>query len=212
MPLQGSGAISLLDIATEFGGTSPHALTEYYRGGGLVPNIPVNNNVPTSGTISLTNFYNASASGGSIVTPLPGQGSYTSSDEANSFMYIIFNTNGQIAVQDTGSVYGYAIIGNWFTPTTTNIGNSYWVRVILNSTSGSSDSGGNITDWPLKPATSGTGSWLQISTNRTFGVNCTSTSLTRNRTANFTIQIASDSGGTNIVTSGTFEMSALSSP
>lgn len=211
MALQTSGAISLLNIATEFGGTAPHSLSEYYRGGGLVPNTPANTNVPTSGVISLSNFYGASASSGSIVNPLPGQGTYTTSDETISYMQVRFTTNGLVYIEDTGTVYGAMLAGNWFTPATTNIGNSYWIRVILNSTSGSSDSGSNVTGWPLKPATSGTGSWLQISTDRTFGVNCTSTSLTRNRTANFTIQIASDSGGTNIVTSGTYTMSASSS-
>jgi hypothetical protein len=30
MALQSSGAISLNDIATEFGGTTPHSLSEYY--------------------------------------------------------------------------------------------------------------------------------------------------------------------------------------
>lgn len=33
MPLQGSGSISISEIATEFGGTAPHALSEYYRDG-----------------------------------------------------------------------------------------------------------------------------------------------------------------------------------
>jgi len=44
-------------IATEFGGTVPHALNEYYRGGGLVPNTPTNAAIPTSGTIAMDNFY-----------------------------------------------------------------------------------------------------------------------------------------------------------
>ena len=33
MPLQSSGAISISQIATEFGGTAPHSLSEYYRNG-----------------------------------------------------------------------------------------------------------------------------------------------------------------------------------
>ena len=51
MALQTSGAISLNDIAGEFGGSVPHSITEYYRGGGLVPNSSANNSIPTSGTI-----------------------------------------------------------------------------------------------------------------------------------------------------------------
>ena len=57
MGLQSSGAISINDVAGEFGGSTPHSLSEYYRNGG---NVTSNNtNVPTSGTISLNQFYGA---------------------------------------------------------------------------------------------------------------------------------------------------------
>jgi hypothetical protein len=62
MPLPASGTISLNDLQNEFGGSNPIAITEYYRGPpGLVPDIPANSSVPTSGQISLSNFYNATA-------------------------------------------------------------------------------------------------------------------------------------------------------
>jgi hypothetical protein len=57
MPLPLSGVISLTDIQTEFGGTNPIELNEYYRGGAFVPNSAPNASIPTSGTISLSNFY-----------------------------------------------------------------------------------------------------------------------------------------------------------
>lgn len=58
MALQSSGPISLLNIQTEFGGTSPISVSEYYRGGGLVPNgAPQNANIATSGAISIGSFY-----------------------------------------------------------------------------------------------------------------------------------------------------------
>jgi hypothetical protein len=58
MPIPGPGtAISMTTIATEFGGTVPHSLSEYYRGGGLVPNTPGNSAIPTSGQIAMGNFY-----------------------------------------------------------------------------------------------------------------------------------------------------------
>lgn len=57
MALQGSGQIKLTELATEFGGTAPYSLKAYYRGGGRVPTN--NTNVPASGAIGLTNFYNA---------------------------------------------------------------------------------------------------------------------------------------------------------
>lgn len=37
MALQTSGAISLLNLQNEFGGSNPISISEYYRGGGLVP-------------------------------------------------------------------------------------------------------------------------------------------------------------------------------
>lgn len=52
-----SGAISLSDFATEFGGTAPHSMSEYYRDGG---NVPSNNtNVPTSGLFRFSNMRGA---------------------------------------------------------------------------------------------------------------------------------------------------------
>ena len=58
MAIPGPGtAISMNTIATEFGGTVPHSLSEYYRGGGLVPNSPTNLGIPTSGQIAIGDFY-----------------------------------------------------------------------------------------------------------------------------------------------------------
>ena len=60
MAIPGPGvAISMNTIAAEFGGTVPHSLSEYYRGGGLVPNVPANLAIPTSGQIAMSNFYGA---------------------------------------------------------------------------------------------------------------------------------------------------------
>lgn len=50
MPLPESGQLSLADIAAEFGGDAPHALSEYYG---------VSNGIPESGLISLSDFYGA---------------------------------------------------------------------------------------------------------------------------------------------------------
>jgi len=59
MALQSTGPIGIQDIATEFGGTAPHELSEYYRGGGRVPETSLNAAVAASGTISLGQFYGA---------------------------------------------------------------------------------------------------------------------------------------------------------
>lgn len=60
MTLPASGAISLNNIQTEFGGANPIGLNEYYKGGSYV-NAGVSASIPTSGTISIGNFYGASA-------------------------------------------------------------------------------------------------------------------------------------------------------
>lgn len=59
MALQTSGAISLDDIQTEFGGSNPISLSEYYGAAA---------GIPASGTISLSDFYGASASQFKIIT------------------------------------------------------------------------------------------------------------------------------------------------
>jgi hypothetical protein len=61
MAVTGSAPISITNLVTEFGGSAPHSLTEYYRGGSLVPDTAFNASVPTSGAISLTNFYGSSS-------------------------------------------------------------------------------------------------------------------------------------------------------
>jgi hypothetical protein len=57
MALPSSGVLTLDDIQTEFGGTNPISLSEYYRGGGLVPDSALNAAIPTSGAISVSDFY-----------------------------------------------------------------------------------------------------------------------------------------------------------
>lgn len=59
MTLPTSGVISLGAIQNEFAGPYPISLSQYYAGGGLVPTdiTGTNGAVPSSGTISLSNFY-----------------------------------------------------------------------------------------------------------------------------------------------------------
>lgn len=61
MAIPGSGTVTLAMLQTEFGGANPIGLNEYYRGGTYVPNTGTNAAVPTSGAISLSNFYGAAA-------------------------------------------------------------------------------------------------------------------------------------------------------
>ena len=61
MALQSSGEISLGDLQGEFGGSNPIAISEYYRGGLLVPDTVANADIPLTGLIAFSDFYEASS-------------------------------------------------------------------------------------------------------------------------------------------------------
>ena len=62
MTLPSSGPLSLSDIQGEFGGSNPIGMNEYYAGGGLVPSGTTGTYgaVPSSGALSIQNFYGTS--------------------------------------------------------------------------------------------------------------------------------------------------------
>jgi hypothetical protein len=61
MTLQTSGPISINDLKTQFGGNTSPSLEDYYAGGTFVPSgtTGVSGAIPTSGPLSLFNFYGA---------------------------------------------------------------------------------------------------------------------------------------------------------
>lgn len=63
MALPASGPLALTDIQTEFGGSNPIGLSEYYAGGSYVSSSTTGTNgaVPSSGAISIWNFYGTTA-------------------------------------------------------------------------------------------------------------------------------------------------------
>ena len=62
MALPDSGQISVSQLRTNFGGTTPDGLSEYYRGGGNVDDNASNSSVPQSGEVSLSDFYSSASS------------------------------------------------------------------------------------------------------------------------------------------------------
>lgn len=60
MPLHTSGSMSLNQIRGEFGGSGQLRLSQFYRGGGRVPNSPKNYSISTGGRIAHSMFYGAS--------------------------------------------------------------------------------------------------------------------------------------------------------
>jgi len=94
MPIPGPGpAISMTTIATEFGGSVPHSLSEYYRGGGLVPNTPTNAAIPTSGTISMSNFYGSA-----------NRVAYTLTISGNTYNYDVYANRGPSYVSGASDI------------------------------------------------------------------------------------------------------------
>ena len=56
--LPDTGPISLGQLQTEFGGSDPTGMSEYYRGGNEVPDTGATLNIPTTGNpLSLSDFY-----------------------------------------------------------------------------------------------------------------------------------------------------------
>lgn len=178
MPLPSSGPLSLNDIQTEFGGTNPISLSEYYAGGANVPagTTGTYGAVPSSGAISIRNFYGTSKATFRLDT-----NTYTDTtfDPGTAGVTLAINSNGTLVV--TGTNAGTLDSYNWITPTTGST--SYYVRATL---IGGSFSSGT------------TGTWLALTSNRTWTV---TQSGAGTKTANATFEIASDSGGTNIVAS-----------
>ena len=94
MALPSSGPLSLLDIAGEFGGSTPHGLSEYYAAA---------SGVPSSGTISIGNFYGKSAvTGDGGEKYVPGDG----------YTYHVYNVPGWFIWNGpTSTRLDYLIIG-----------------------------------------------------------------------------------------------------
>ena len=100
--------ISLGQIQGEFGGDAPIYLSEYYRGGAYTTNN--NTNVPTGGTIALSNFYSAYLA---ILVTM-----YYSRD-ANLTNYFDLSASGFPTVSLTAPSNGSFEIGSYIAPNVT---------------------------------------------------------------------------------------------
>jgi len=138
MAVTSSAPISITDLVTEFGGSAPHSLTEYYRGGSLVPNNSANQNVPTSGAISLTNFYGAT---NTITTDnytlTTGIGFYGLGLTAYGFNSLDFSVYGSITPATIGftgfnvTVRSVSVAGTLRFRVSGSVGNSGWTSMTV---------------------------------------------------------------------------------
>jgi len=145
MAVTSSAPIDIGDLVTEFGGDAPHSLTEYYRGGSLVPNTTANNSVPTSGAISLTDFFGASATTGTDDRTLTiGSGTFggfiagygfasAAASIGSGFGSISSNTIEFSGFNVTIEAV-YFLINQIYFRASTNPGNSGWTSMTVGST------------------------------------------------------------------------------
>lgn len=206
MTLPASGAISFSQIATEYGGITPHAINEYYRGGVNVPSYTGDaggNNgnaaIPTSGQISMDQFYN----GFKAATISIPTGTFHSTrlhtaipTTQSSSVTIGFGLTGLLTVSLGGQAGPSGNINlntanAWGRPTAVSPGYSalYWVRATL--LSGSAVFSGTMNTW-LQMNT--LRSWVPVSRREVDGVG--------NFTNTVRFQISTNSAGTAIVATG----------
>jgi hypothetical protein len=104
---------------------------------------------------------------------------------------VVFSVNSNGTVLATGDTTGTLASYNWLTPTTGST--TYYVRATL--TSGTFSSGT-------------TGTWLALTSNRSWVTLFTSNSP-GNKMTTATFEIATDSGGTNVVVSASISLEAF---
>ena len=139
MALQSSGPISLSDIQTEFGGSNPISLSEYYG---------VATGVPASGTISMDDFYGTSAGSsyaGNTFTLTVGQndvktplnfgyvrGAYGSISNTGSFLDIYGTNTHQVdQLSSSSSATTFEITGS------ATVTNDTWTSITFQTSGGS---------------------------------------------------------------------------
>ena len=107
MPLQTSGAISLANIQAEFGGSNPISLSEYYGAA---------SGIPSSGAISLGNFYGKSAyTAISNVSASPNP----SYNQASSSSFVTVTASSTATASNGTGSYTYS--WSYVNGTTTNV-------------------------------------------------------------------------------------------
>jgi hypothetical protein len=104
-----SGVISINSLVGEYGGSTPHSMNEYYKGGSLVLNHSNNANVPTSGTIQLDDFYGQNNS-----PPLDATIAGTAGES------VVSGKNFSSSERGVGDGQTTQIIGSWSDQTFTN--------------------------------------------------------------------------------------------
>lgn len=139
----------------------------------------------SAGAISMSEFYSKRKTSPFTVSLASLNGASFTAAGYYVQIYLLFYTNGEYTV----TADGYYSTGNWGTPATAGIGSSYWVRFTR-----------TVNAFPPSTADPSTG-WLQLSANR--GVAVYNGNNGGVATGVYTIEISTNSGGTNIIATAT---------
>lgn len=214
LPTSPGTKLSIGDIATEFGGASPHGLSEYYRGGTYVPNTQRNQNIPTKGEIAISDFYGSNKDGVSllathIVTVFAGSTAYTG--QANSTFQLQSNGAATGITDVTNNVADwYSLIDSSNTqtdPRTVNFSNEWLVTGTPSNYDVYATWAANATLSPTATlAGASQNTWLNLGTTRSWNLVSSQADLG----GALTVQIAPTSDHANILSSSVVTMNALS--
>lgn len=211
MAIVGGGAISLYDLKNEFGGPASPSLFNYYAGGGYVPAGTAN--IPTGGTISLQQFYGASAVG--IVNPLVSHSwsesnINTTNRTTSALCWINVYSNGTLTcfkgTSPSGNFNVHDYDGKWYSVATPNIGANYWIRATIQA--GATNGANGSSDSPI-------GTWISMNNAAaSWGIAARTVGMTLRqvKSATILIEFSSSPSGNPIVTSGTYSMYAVVDP
>lgn len=150
MTLPSSGPLTLANIQTEFGGSNPISLSEYYAGGSYVPagTTGTYGAVPSSGTISIRNFYGTS----NVVISITDQ-TISDLDASAAYAYYILTSGGLVQSSTQGGGTSPTTLETWCTPTSQASNYEALVTVTSGSLSGGTS-----------------GSWVALSSSRAWYV------------------------------------------
>ena len=144
MALPSSGTISVLQVAQMFGGSTPHSLSEYYKGGSLVLTTDTVPNVPTSGTIALSNFHGSEIVESYVATVTAGTARNDEYNAVGSTVSLEVNTDGDMV--GTGNFSNFT--KEWLTGTPRSVYQARFTKMSdTTSGSGSSDIVGTFDTW-----------------------------------------------------------------
>lgn len=168
MAIPSSGPLTLGDIQTEFGGSNPISLSEYYAGGSYVPAGATGTYgaVPSSGEISIRNFYGTSAF--SLA--------FNNADDINIFvgtsgsgpLSVAYGIKTDATCTKSGTFTPSPNNGPtaWGSPTGGSPGNSYEVRLNVTEVFPSEWPGNYVQFAGANVTGTGYTSWYALSSNR----------------------------------------------